>query len=95
MAELNLQPETSWPAGACTIDHDGCVVCSDAGISLRVLALQGDDAICEDIAGNRAIVAVELVQPVTIGEILLTHGGVAIGRAAITASREGDDEVRQ
>ena len=44
--------------GSCTLDHDGCVVCSDAGI------------------------------PVRVGEILLTHGGVAIGRVAARA--EGD-----
>jgi hydrogenase expression/formation protein HypC len=68
--------------GACTLDHDGCVVCSDAGIPVRVLSVEGDDALCEDAAGDRAQVAVELVAPVRVGEILLTHGGVAIGRVA-------------
>jgi len=66
--------------GACTLDHDGCVVCSDAGIPVRVLSIEGDDALCEDRAGNRAQIAVELVAPVRVGEVLLTHGGVAIGR---------------
>ena len=66
--------------GACTLDHDGCVVCSDAGIPVRVLSMEGDDALCEDRAGNRAQIAVELVAPVRVGEVLLTHGGVAIGR---------------
>jgi hydrogenase expression/formation protein HypC len=79
-----------WPVTACTLDHDGCVVCSDAGIPLRVVAVQGDDALCEDAAGNPAQVAVELVAPIQVGDILLTHGGVAIGRIA------GDsDEIRQ
>ena len=68
--------------GACTLDHDGCVVCSDAGISVRVLSVEGDDALCEDAAGNRAEIAVELVAPIQKGEVLLTHGGVAIGRVA-------------
>ena len=68
--------------GACTLDHDGCVVCSDAGIPVRVVSVEGDDALCEDTAGNRAQIAVELVAPVQVGEILLTHGGVAIGRVA-------------
>jgi hydrogenase expression/formation protein HypC len=67
---------------ACTVDHDGCVVCSDAGIPVRVVALEGDDALCDDAAGNRARIAVELVAPVRVGEVLLTHGGVAIGRVA-------------
>jgi hydrogenase expression/formation protein HypC len=64
----------------CTLDHDGCVVCSDAGIPVRVVSLEGDDALCEDAAGNEARIAVELVAPVRIGEVLLTHGGVAIGK---------------
>jgi hydrogenase maturation factor len=78
----------------CTLDHDGCVVCSDAGIPLRVVSLEGDDAICEDAAGNQAQVAVELVAPVQVGEVLLTHGGVAIGRA-VMEGKEEPDEVRQ
>ncbi len=68
------------PDGYCTLDHNGCVTCSDAGIPVRVLSLQGHDALCEDTAGNRAEIAVELVEPVEAGEVLLTHGGVAIGR---------------
>jgi hydrogenase maturation factor len=66
----------------CTLDHDGCVTCSDAGIPVRVVSVKGDDALCEDAAGERAQMAVELVAPVRVGEILLTHGGVAIGRVA-------------
>ncbi len=72
----------SMPAGNCTLDHDGCVTCSDAGIPVRVVSVEGDDALCEDVAGNRAEIAVELVAPVQVEEILLTHGGVAIGRVA-------------
>ncbi len=64
----------------CTLDHDGCVVCSDAGIPVEVISLQGDDALCQDVAGNRAEIAVELVSPVRVGEVLLTHGGLAIGK---------------
>lgn len=66
----------------CTLDHDGCIVCSDAGIPVRVISVDGDDALCEDAAGNRAEIAVELVQPAAVGEVLLTHGGVAIGKVA-------------
>ena len=68
--------------GSCTLDHDGCVVCSDAGIPVWVVSVQGDDALCEDQVGNRAQIAVELVAPVRVGEVLLTHGGVAIGKVA-------------
>jgi hydrogenase expression/formation protein HypC len=68
------------PFDTCTLDHDGCVVCSDAGIPVRVLSVKGDDALCEDRAGNRAEIAIELVAPTRVGEVLLTHGGVAIGK---------------
>jgi hydrogenase expression/formation protein HypC len=66
--------------GNCTLDHDGCVVCSDAGIPVRVISIEGDDALCEDAAGSHTEIAVELVAPVTAGEVLLTHGSVAIGK---------------
>jgi hydrogenase maturation factor len=66
--------------GNCTLDHDGCVVCSDAGIPVRVVSIEGADAVCEDAAGNQTQIAIELVAPVRTGEVLLTHGGVAIGK---------------
>ena len=68
--------------GNCTLHDDGCITCSDAGIPVRVISIQNDDALCEDVAGNRTDIAIELVSPVQTGEILLTHGGVAIGRIA-------------
>ena len=66
--------------GYCTLDHDGCVTCSDAGILVRVVSLEGYDALCEDAVGNKTEIAVDLVAPVTTGEVLLTHGGVAIAK---------------
>ena len=75
-----MKRETMLPDSYCTLAHDGCVVCSDAGIPLQVISIEGDDALCEDAAGNRTGIAVELVAPVTVGEVLLTHGGVAIGK---------------
>ena len=82
--------QEAFPTGACTLDHDGCVVCADAGIPLKVLSITGEDALCCDTNGNTASIAVELVNPVSVGEVLLTHGGVAIGR-----TQEGYVEVRQ
>jgi hypothetical protein len=75
---MSQHEQAQVPFGACAFDHDGCVVCSDAGILVRVIALDGDDALCEDAAGNRAQIAVELVAPVRVGDTLLAHGGVAI-----------------
>jgi hydrogenase expression/formation protein HypC len=50
------------------LDHDGCITCSDAGIPVRVVFVEGDDALCEDGTGNRAQIAVELVAPVQTGD---------------------------
>ena len=72
----DANPQNSY----CTLDHDGCVVCSDAGIPLRVISIEGDDALCEDAVGNQTEIAIELVEPVAVGEVLLTHGGVAISK---------------
>ena len=77
-----MRKEESLVPDVCTLDHDGCVTCSDAGIPVQVVSVEGDDALCEDAAENRARIAVELVAPVQAGEVLLTHGGVAIGRVA-------------
>ena len=88
---MSQHEQAQVPFGACAFDHDGCVVCSDAGILVRVIALDGDDALCEDAAGNRAQIAVELVAPVRVGDTLLVHGGVAIGHV----NRSGDGPAPQ
>ena len=49
--------------GNCTLHDDGCITCSDGGIPVRVISIQDDDALCEDAAGNRTEIAVELVAP--------------------------------
>lgn len=85
MVDLRLHDETDIFRGGCRLDHDGCVVCADAGIPVRVLAITGDDALCEDAGGARASIAIDLVAPVVIGEVLITHGGVAIGRVEESA----------
>lgn len=69
-------------SGACAFYKETCITCSDAGIPARVVSVKGDDALCEDAAGGRAEIAIELVAPVSPGEVLLTHGGVAIGRVS-------------
>ena len=75
-----MYQKDSMLSGSCTLDHDGCITCSDAGIPVRVISIKGDDALCEDAAANQTRIAIELVSPVQAGEILLTHGGVAIGK---------------
>jgi hydrogenase expression/formation protein HypC len=57
---------------------DHCVTCSDEAVPLRVTEVRDDaTVVCEGVE-----VMVELVAPVELGEVLLVHAGVAIGRAA-------------
>jgi hypothetical protein len=43
---------------------------------------EGGHAICEDETGTAHLIAVDFVEPITHGEELLVHAGVAIGRRA-------------
>jgi hydrogenase maturation factor len=45
---------------------------------MRILSVGEDSALCEDTEGARHDVAVELVQPVSAGDEVLVHAGVAI-----------------
>ena len=76
--ELPLLDPTSYEA-ACSV-VDGCLTCGDVAVPVTVLEAGELDVLCEDRHGTRGRVAVELVAPVTAGERLLVHGGVAISR---------------
>ncbi len=73
----------------CTLDHDGCITCSDAGIPVEVISIRNNDALCQDTAGNQAEIAIDLVAPVKTGETLLAHGGVAIAKIQAKSGRSG------
>jgi hydrogenase maturation factor len=45
---------------------------------MRVLSVREASALCEDTDGTRHEVAVELVAPVSAGDEILVHAGVAI-----------------
>ncbi len=58
-----------------------CVTCADDANPVRVLELGSDGlALCLDEAGAREEVLVDLVGPVSIGDTLLVHAGVALVR---------------
>lgn len=62
---------------------DGCLVCGDVAVPVTVVEAGAQDATCEDDHGQRGAVGVELVSPVTVGDRLLIHGGVAISRLEV------------
>jgi hydrogenase expression/formation protein HypC len=42
--------------------------------------VRGQEALCEDRLGQRALIATDFVAPVAPGDVLLVHLGVAIAR---------------
>lgn len=69
------------PAAACSQDR-GCITCSDEGLVLRVARMFPADglAICVDPGGRETEVQVALVGPISVGDELLVHAGVALLR---------------
>ncbi len=58
---------------------DHCVTCSDEGVSMRIVSLSEEGAVCVDEGGStHERIAVELVEPVAPGDRILVHAGVAI-----------------
>ncbi len=60
---------------------DACITCGDVAVEARVVAVERDTATIEK-DGAREQVAVELVAPVAVGDVLLCHAGVALERIA-------------
>ena len=59
---------------------DHCITCSDEGVSMRVVSVSEEGAVCVDEDGStHERIAVELVEPVAPGDRILVHAGVAIG----------------
>ena len=59
-----------------------CITCSDDGVSMRVTGMDAreDLAVCVGDDGGSSKVAVDLVGPVSPGDVVLVHAGVAIAR---------------
>jgi hydrogenase expression/formation protein HypC len=60
-----------------TIEPDRCLTCGDVAVPARVVEVAGSTAVVE-AEGGREQVAIELVEPVAPGELLLCHAGIAI-----------------
>jgi hypothetical protein len=56
------------------LEADHCITCADEGIAL-----------CADRDNVVRSVAIDLVAPVAVGDVLLVHAGVAIRRLATPA----------
>ncbi|CAN5873236.1 hypothetical protein BH23GEM7_BH23GEM7_33250 [soil metagenome] len=66
--------------GHCEIDPltGRCATCADEGIEGRVLALIGGSLAEVEMEGQVREVAMDLLDQVAIGDLVLVHAGVAI-----------------
>jgi hydrogenase assembly chaperone HypC/HupF len=60
-----------------TLESERCLTCGDIAVAARVVEVDGSTALVE-VDGGREQVAIELVDPVAPGELLLCHAGIAI-----------------
>jgi hydrogenase maturation factor len=59
--------------------HEHCITCGDEGVPMRVVEMTPDGAVCVEDDGTRHVsIAVDLVEPVALGDRVLVHAGVAI-----------------
>jgi hydrogenase maturation factor len=56
---------------------DRCITCGDVAVEARVVAVRNETALIER-EGLREEVAVELLEGVEVGDVLLCHAGVAL-----------------
>ena len=70
---------------------DACITCGDVAVQARVVALTNGTATIEK-EGAREDVAIDLVEGVELGDVLLCHAGVALEKvpdAEFAGAREG------
>ena len=77
--------DESYPSQwACLPDEAGhCVTCSDEALPARVLKIDFEQylaLVALEGSTEEVEVDISLVEPVECGEMLLVHGGVALGR---------------
>lgn len=69
------------PAACFTDEHHHCVTCADEGVPMEVVGPEADGlAPCADGDGRRRTVETALVGPVSPGDALLVHAGVALAK---------------
>lgn len=64
--------------------HDEvCITCSDQLLAVLVTGVDVESGIARGtVEGSRVEIGIELLEGVTVGEVLLCHGGVALQREA-------------
>lgn len=67
---------------ACAVD-DACTTCGDVAVALTAVEAGDRDVRCRAEDGREQLVGVDLVGPLTVGDRVLVHAGVAISRLEV------------
>ena len=75
------EPTQSFTGAYCVPDaHGHCATCSDEALPARVLEIRELEGMAiVDLAGKTIEVDISLMEEVFFGQVLLVHGGVAVG----------------
>lgn len=83
-----LDPDALRAVGACTLGDDGCSVCGEAAVPVRVIgALPSGSLRVADRTGATADVLALLTPDARVGDVLLVSHGVALARIASSPLR--------
>ncbi len=75
------QPIVSGSETTCILDGEGhCITCSDEAVQVRVVSVNEENGLARvTLRGVEEEIDVTLVEQIAPGDVLLVHGGVAIG----------------
>ena len=72
-------PDDLASLGACTLDSEGCSVCGDATVPVRVVSEVGPGRmLCRDRDGTTAEIATAFTPDARPGDVLVVSAGVAL-----------------
>ena len=82
---LDEPDEASPLSSLCELDAEGhCVTCSDEALPVRVLRVDAESGLAlVEVKDTTEEIDVTLVDEVVPGDVLLVHGGVAIGHLEV------------
>ena len=87
---LQEHGEDSPLSSLCELDADGhCVTCSDEALPVRVIRVNAESGLAlVEVKDTTEEIDVTLVDEVVPGDVLLVHGGVAIGHLSEASDKE-------
>ncbi len=69
---------------SCELNGDGhCITCSDEALPVKIVSIDHTTGLAlVEVQNKIEEIDITLVEDITVGDIVLVHGGVAIGHAS-------------